>query len=192
MDRQIPRPGEIYIHFKKKAYQIICVASHSETREKMVVYQALYGDFACYVRPLEMFLSEVDHKKYPQVTQKYRFELADEVKQNAPEDTSAKSLEVNPHEVEVVDLGSEQETKENTSSKEEQANPALLQFLDADTLEEKYQILKSLQDSITDRLVDDFAVALDIVIPEGNVNIRYQQLLSSVRTMQRFENTRLR
>lgn len=192
MDRQIPKPGEKYIHFKKKAYQIICIANHSETREKMVVYQALYGDFACYVRPLEMFLSEVDHEKYPQVTQKYRFELADEVKQNAPDDINAKSLEVNPHQMEVVDLSGEQERKEVTQAEEEQANPALLQFLDADTLEEKYQILKSLQDSMTDRLVDDFAVALDIVIPEGNVNIRYQQLLSSVRTMQRFENTRLR
>ena len=182
MDRQIPRPGEIYIHFKKKAYQIICVASHSETREKMVVYQALYGDFGCYVRPLEMFLSEVDHEKYPEVTQKYRFELADEVKENAPEDTMAKSLEVNPHQVDIVDL----------SNDEPAVSDALLVFLDADTLEEKYEILKSMRDSMTDRLVDDFAVALDIVIPEGNLNIRYQQLLSSVRTMQRFENTRFR
>ncbi len=192
MGRQIPKPGEKYIHFKKKAYQIICVASHSETREKMVVYQALYGDFACYVRPLEMFLSEVDHEKYPQVTQKYRFELADEIKLNAPDDVNAKSLEVNPHQMEVVDLNKEQESLEAAQTQEEQANPALLQFLDADTLEEKYQILKSLQGSITDRLVDDFAVVLDIVIPEGNVDTRYQQLLNSVRTMQRFESTRLR
>lgn len=195
MDRQIPRPGEIYIHFKKKAYQIICVASHSETREKMVVYQALYGDFGCYVRPLEMFLSEVDHEKYPDVTQKYRFELADEVKENAPEDTMAKSLEVNPHQVDIVDLSNDEPAvsdAEKMKETEEQADPALLVFLDADTLEEKYEILKSMRDSMTDRLVDDFAVALDIVIPEGNLNIRYQQLLSSVRTMQRFENTRFR
>lgn len=185
MERQTPRPGEKYIHFKKKAYQIICVATHSETREKLVVYQALYGDFACYVRPLEMFMSEVDHEKYPEVKQKYRFELADTIKENAPEDTNAKSLEFNPHEIEVMDLDHEEEASENV-------NPALLQFLDADTLEEKYEILKSVRDSITDRLIDDFAVVLDIVIPEGNTDIRYQQLLSSVRTMQRFESNRLR
>lgn len=65
----------VYKHFKGNYYLVEDLAYDSETKEEMVVYRRLYGDGSLWVRNKEMFLSEVDHVKYPNVTQKYRFEL---------------------------------------------------------------------------------------------------------------------
>ncbi len=67
--------GRYYRHFKGKRYLVTGIATHSETREKMVVYQAQYGEFALFVRPYEMFAGPVDREKYPEAVQNYRFEL---------------------------------------------------------------------------------------------------------------------
>ena len=76
-------PGDIIQHFKREIvdqngmqylYEFIGVATHSETRDRVVVYRALYGDKGLFVRPYEMFMEEVDHEKYPEIRQKYRFE----------------------------------------------------------------------------------------------------------------------
>lgn len=70
--------GRVYRHFKGKLYLVLDIALHSETEEDYVVYKALYSDCQTYIRPYAMFASEVDHEKYPDVKQKYRFELVED------------------------------------------------------------------------------------------------------------------
>lgn len=195
MDRHMPMPGERYMHFKHKPYQVLCVAKHAETGERVVVYQALYGEYACYVRPLTQFMSEVDHAKYPDAAQRYRFErIVAAPEKKTAEEAPAHAAEPARSVRQTEDASARRPSASDAVEEgmEERANPLLLQFLDADTLEQKYQLIKNLGDSITDRLIDDFAVVLDLVIPEGGTDDRYQQLLSSVRMMQKFETTRFR
>ena len=199
-----PLPGEKYLHFKNKLYQVIAVAKHSETMEPYVVYQALYGDFGVYIRPYDMFVSEVDHEKYPEVTQKYRFAYVDHTKNETlrTERAEHKKIPVNQNveqQENVPDVTAavstaelqEQNMVQRESDVEEQIDPWLLRFLDTDTMEDKYQIVCDIKNDITDRLIDDLAVAVDVVIPEGKLSDRYEQLKYCIRTRQKYEQTSL-
>ena len=79
--------GDIVRHFKREwvsadtseyLYKVLAFASHTETGERLVIYQGMYEPFKICARPYDMFMSEVDREKYPDVKQKYRFEKLEE------------------------------------------------------------------------------------------------------------------
>lgn len=196
--REIPKAGEFYRHFKMKYYQIITVATHTETREQMVVYQALYDDFGVYARPIEMFLSRVDKEKYPDVLQEYRFERVDRPyssTESAQSNEAEKGKSVPTAETEEVKVSKvseiSNEIKKHTDSEEVYVmDPDVERFLDADTYKEKLNILMSLSNNITDKQLHDMAITLDVTIEEGSVDDKFLNLVNCLRTMARFEVNR--
>ena len=199
-----PRPQEIYRHFKGNMYQVLTIAIHSETREEMVVYQALYGDYKVYVRPLDMFMSEVDRAKYPDVKQKMRFEKvtpSDDVSERVvtpqpvkePEKETEKEpikkpmFNFKPTEKSVI-----MEKSVDEEAKELNLDPLVIQFMDADLASEKNDILSKLRPKITNDMIDIMALSVGVVVNEGDVYDRYNDLRTCLTTMEKFESTRLR
>ena len=178
---RVPQPGQIYNHFKNKLYQIITVGYDADSGEEMVVYQALYGEFKTYIRKLESFLSEVDHVKYPEVTQKYRFELRNLKKDSTGTKTSCKE-EAGRHEAEAPAAATEVNG----------INSVLLQFLDAESFYKKLEVVTSNRKHLNDRIINDMAVSLDCTVEEGPLEDRIQGLIFCLQAMCRFENKRLR
>lgn len=176
--RREPKPYEIFTHFKGKKYQIIALAKHSETGEKYVVYQAMYDDFANYVRPYDMFMGEVDHEKYPDVKYRYRFFREEEAG-------------------ELFDAGQEAEEDEAEAGEEQTENtaewnidPLVLDFLDADTYDARLNILAELHPRITDEMINTMAVAIDVEIKDGDVENRYEELKFCLLTRDKYERVR--
>lgn len=185
-------PGQIYRHFKGNLYQIVTVAIHSESGEKLVIYQKLYGDYAVHARPYDMFLSEVDRQKYPDIKQKYRFELIDnEIKSNQNVDAGIKeSINLTDNIIMKDTLNTD--NIESVDSEEEGADKRIIEFLDADTFEEKRRVLINIKDGITDRLIDDMAAAIDVTVDEGDIDTRFMSLLNCINTRAKYEVNRLR
>ena len=172
MDRPRPIPQEIYRHFKGNLYQIVTIAIHSETREELVVYQALYGDYKTYCRPLSMFMSEVDRVKYPEVTQKYRFEKVEKALLEQPKtekmpesgaEVKAEEKKVNHSTTETIREQFRNEPYKHSEvmdktvdaeAEELNLDPLVIEFMDADLAADKNDILSKLRPVITNDMID--------------------------------------
>ena len=178
---QIPRPGEKYRHFKNKLYQIVAIAKHSETGEEMVVYQALYGDFGVWVRPLSMFMEKVDRAKYPEAAQEYRFERIPEVMTSEKVMTSEEAA-ASEDELEIMDLEEE----------EAPMHPLLLEFLDAESAEEQLAVLQKMKGKVGQRELDSICFCLDMKPMDGEVDLQLESIKKYIRMRQHYDAPRLR
>lgn len=193
------RQGQFYRHFKGGLYQVMAIATHSETKEKMVVYQALYGDYEIYVRPYDMFVSEVDHEKYPQVKQVYRFtqvhpeEMEEESdKVEVPDLTLELDESMEPEQSAVEEEPKKMSEDQPAQEKQDVSggiNPILLEFLDADTLEEKMHIMTFYRNQMDEALLNSIAISLDLVVDKKGLQETYDEIMNCLSMMKHFECT---
>ena len=194
---QIPQAGEIYQHFKGKLYRIVALATHTETGEQLVIYQALYGEFQVFARPLSMFLEKVDAKKYPDAAGKDRFMRIPMAEAAAvPQPVPASSE--NPVEPRPAAMPSESTVESrdvaapSENPVEPQPDPGLLAFLDADSYEEKLEVFAALEGKADLHMLNAIAASLDLELSEGSLEEQYDTLKSCLMTLERYECNRLR
>lgn len=196
----IPKPHEIYKHFKGNLYQIVTIAEHSETGELLVIYQALYGDYKSYARPLSMFTDRVDKEKYPDVEQEFRFELQGEDSGRQKAESEPQKSESEPQKSESAPQKSESEPqkadtvswKTESELQEPKLDPFVLEFLDADTYEARLNILAALHHRITDEMITTMAIACDVEVEDGDTQERYESLKNCLLTLEKYECNRIR
>ena len=194
---QIPQAGEIYQHFKGKLYRIVALATHTETGEQLVIYQALYGEFQVFARPLSMFLEKVDAKKYPDAAGKDRFMRIPMAEAAAVSRPVAAPSE-NPVELRPAAMSSENPVEprpaaaSSESPVEPPPDPGLLAFLDADGYEEKLEVVASLEGKVDLHMLNAIAASLDLELSEGSLEEQYDTLKSCLMTLERYECNRLR
>ena len=188
----IPKPQEIYKHFKGNLYQITALAEHTETGEQLVVYQALYGDFKTYARPLAMFTGRVDRDKYPDAQQEFRFELQGPDAERHKAERLEEAGIGNKDSMERTELQTAEVPAADEASEKPDLDPLVLEFLDADEYEQRLNILAGLHHRITNDMITTMAIACDVEIDEGDVEKRYEALRNCLLTLQRYECSRLR
>ncbi|MBS7008310.1 DUF1653 domain-containing protein [Anaerostipes sp.] len=195
--RAVPRPGDFYKHFKDKLYQIVTVAEHSETGEDLVIYQALYGEYKTYARPLPMFLSEVDREKYPGVSAKYRFERVDvKTYQNITDlhqinDMLERHIEPQKPQIKTAPPVPEKiEPEEDEHRPEKEQQDLLIRFLDAESNEERLELLRRYEDRISETVLDSIGLSMDFPLNSEDRGRKLRELEGFIKTKMKYEKKR--
>ena len=198
-ERFMPRAQEIYRHFKGNLYQVQAVAEHTETGEQLVIYQALYGDFKVYARPLDMFTGLVDKEKYPDADQVFRFQLQGPEAGRQTAQIQDNPATISPSEKESAgereNADASELTAEGVSEMSETEEPAIdplvLEFLDARTYEQRLNVLAALHHRITNEMITTMSLCCDIEVEGDDVEQRYEELKQCLMMKERFEIKRL-
>ena len=191
--REDPKPGEFYRHFKDKMYQIIAVAVHSETKEKLVIYQALYGEYGVYARPLDMFMSEVDKAKYPDAVQKYRFEKIENIGELSKSSSSSNCENDGILYTDEKNI-SDKVLKDNIQSDKASniGKNYFIEFLEADSFSDKKGIILANREFISDRELDTMYEIYGLKRQNIDKDIDIADLIGYLDMQQQYEGNRLR
>lgn len=191
--REDPKPGEFYRHFKDKMYQIIAVAVHSETKEKLVIYQALYGEYGVYARPLDMFMSEVDKAKYPDAAQKYRFEKIENIGELSKNSSSSNCENEESLYTDEKNI-SDKVLKDNIQSDKATniGKNYFIEFLEADSFGDKKEIILANREFISDRELDTMYEIYGLKRQNIDKDIDIADLIGYLDMQQQYEGKRLR
>lgn len=184
----LPAPGEFYRHHKGSLYQILAIAIHTETEEPLVVYQALYGEFQVFARPLSLFLGKTEDGEKRFV----KTEVKNAVSVPETADDSIGGGKTSEEETAAALPAEQREATEEAASGKQDFYERMEKFYDADSYEAKLEYLFALRDDLNEIALANIALSLDIAVPEGSLEERFQSIVSCLKTMKKYQGNRLR
>ena len=201
-NRQTPVAGQIYKHFKGNLYKVLAVAVHTESEEKLVVYQSVDNPDRVFARPLEMFMSDIDRFRYPLIRAKYRFTLVSEPEEETngeetkEEETKEETLNEDTKEEDVKDEETEEQSDDDSAVYKDNGelviDPYVEGVLDEKEFSKKIEFFEMLRGKCTEDMLTTIAISLDIQLQEGSIEDKYSQILRTLKMHEKYETSRLR
>lgn len=196
-NRQTPVAGQIYKHFKGNLYKVLAVAVHTESEEKLVVYQSVDNPDRVFARPLEMFMSDIDRFRYPLIRAKYRFTLVSEPEEETNgEETKEEETKEETKEEDVKDEETEEQSDDDSAVYKDNGelviDPYVEGVLDEKEFSKKIEFFEMLRGKCSEDMLTTIAISLDIQLQEGSIEDKYSQILRTLKMHEKYETSRLR